>query len=283
MDPICTQLSFSGGTGSGCIVEMVLRGDIEKPKNFIVIRANPGMENRETNDYCIDVANRLKIAGIPYIEVKRNLLRGLLDLKKSGATRFDLPPFWTRNPKTGKRGRLLQRCTKWAKIEPMDKALREWMQDNLGISKLSKHIGKKVVCKWIGFSQDEWMRIKEPRQKYVYFDYPLIDRKMTKADIISYYLKNNLRLPPRSVCNACFANDIAYFKKMHDERPDEFWNEAVAVDEACRDLSCVGVSAECFVSSSLIPLRKLAEINFVLPKEVSEESDERCHSGYCFV
>lgn len=135
MNPICTQLSFSAGTGSGCLAEMVLRGDLERPKNFVVIRANPGMENGDTNKYCADVAARFQAAGIPYIEVKRDLLRGLLDLKTSGATRFDLPPFWTKNRETGKKGRLLQRCTNWAKIAPMDRALREWMHYNLGISK----------------------------------------------------------------------------------------------------------------------------------------------------
>lgn len=283
MNPICTQLSFSAGTGSGCLAEMVLRGDLERPKNFVVIRAHPGMENGDTNKYCADVAARFAAAGIPYIEVKQDLLRGLLDLKKSGATRFDLPPFWTRNRETGKKGRLLQRCTNWAKIAPMDRALRQWMHDNLGISKVSRNIGENIVCKWIGFSQDEWMRIKEAKQKYVYFDYPLIDRKMTKADIAGYYLKHGLKLPPRSVCNACYANDVAHFKKMHDERPDEFWGEAVAVDEACRDLRCVGVTDECFVSSTLLPLRELAALGFILPGAVVEEADSKCHSGHCFV
>ena len=283
MNPIVTQLSFSAGTGSGCLAEMVLRGDLERPKNFVVIRANPGMENGDTNKYCATVSARFAAAGIPYIEVKRDLLRGLLDLKSSGATRFDLPPFWTRNRITGKKGRLLQLCTHWAKIAPMDRALRIWMDENLGISRVSRNIGKNIVCKWIGFSQDEWMRIKEAKQEYVYFDYPLIDRKMTKADIAGYYLKHGVPLPPRSVCNACYANDVAHFKKMHDERPDEFWGEAVAVDEACRDLRCVGATDECFVSSTLIPLRDLAGMGFVLPGAVVEEADSKCHSGHCFV
>lgn len=284
MTAVCTQLSFSGGTGSGAILEMVLRGDLERPPNFVVIRANPGMESGETNAYVDYMRPRVESAGIPFIEVRRNLLRGLLDLKASGATRFDLPPLWTRNRVTGKRGRLQQKCTKWAKIQPMDAAMRQWMHDNLGISRLSKRIGVGTVEKWIGFSADEWTRIKEDRsQKYVVFGYPLIDRKMKKPDVLQYFLSNRLRLPPRSVCNACYANDVEYFKKMHDERPDEFWNEAVAVDEACRDLSCVGVKDECFVSQTLLPLQELAMLGFVLPAGVSETVDSACMSGHCFV
>lgn len=282
-NPICTQLSFSGGTGSGALAEMVLRGDIERPKNFVVIRAQPGMENSKTNAYCAQIEQRCELANIPYIEVRRNLLRELLDLKKSGATRFDLPPFWSKNRITAKKGRLLQKCTKAYKIAPMDRALRAWMDENLGISRKSRRIGTNIVCKWIGFSSDEWMRIKEVKQKYVYFEYPLIDRKISRFGIAEYYAKIGVPMPPRSVCNACYANDVAHFKQMHDERPDEFWNEAVAVDEEIRDLRCVGVEDECYVSSTLIPLRQLAAQGFILADPAAEERDQMCHSGHCFV
>jgi hypothetical protein len=157
------------------------------------------------------------------------------------------------------------------------------MEENLGISRKRTNLGKAIVCKWIGFSQDEWMRIKEAKQEYVYFDYPLIDRRMTKQDIAVWYLKNGLTLPPRSVCNACYANDVSYFKKMHDERPTEFWEEAVKVDEECRDLRFANVTDECYVSSTLIPLRQLAEQGFMLKAGVAEEADAKCHSGHCFV
>lgn len=277
--PLCTQLAFSGGTGSGCIAEMVLNGDIPRPDNFVVIRANPGMENSETNSYVEMMADRFKSAGIPYLETKTDLLRGLLELKQSGKTRFDMPPFWTKNRETGKKGRLMQQCTQWAKIAPMDAALRQWMHDNLGISRKSRRIGVGTVEKWIGFSQDEWMRIKENKRKYITMAYPLVDRRMTKADISRYYLEHGLKLPPRSVCNACYANDVAHFKRMHDERPDEFWGQAVPVDEAIRDLRYIGIRDECFVSSSLLPLRELAALGF----SSKDELDAKCHSGHCFV
>lgn len=262
---------------------MILRGDLERPKNFVVINADPGMENSETYAYCRSVKTRFAEQGIPYIETRQDLLNGLLTIKAAGATRFDLPPFWTKNRTTGKKGRLLQKCTHWAKIAPMDRALRKWMHETLGISGVSRRLGERVVCKWIGFSADEYMRIKETRQKYAYFDYPLIHLGMKKQDIAQYYVDRGLKLPARSVCNACFANDVDYFKRMHAERPDEFWQQAVAVDEAIRDLRCVGVEDECFVSSTLVPLRVLAERGFVLTGEEWEDREERCHSGHCFV
>lgn len=275
-----TQLSFSGGTGSGAILEMILRGDIPCPNNFVVIRANPGMESSETNAYVNYMEIRLKAAGIPYIEVKRNLLKAILELKASGRTRFDLPALWTRDRITGKRGQLIQKCTKWAKIAPMDAACRLWMQQMFGISARTKRLGTNLVTKWIGFSYDEWHRIKEDKRKYIAYDYPLINLRMEKPAVIQYFLDHNARLPPRSVCNACFANNVAFYKKMHDERPDEFWNEAVAVDEAIRDLSNVGVKEECYVSDTLLPLRELAARDFNV-KDGTQKSN--CHSGHCWV
>lgn len=283
MSVLCTQLSFSAGTGSGALAELILRGEIERPKNFVMIRAFPGMENGSSNAYARDVEVRCKEAGIPFRTTGRNLFKSILALKASSRTRFDMPPWWTRNRITGKKGRLKQKCTKWCKIGPMDAAMRLWMHENLGISRTTKRLGEGSVEKWIGFSYDEWHRIKEDKRKYISIRYPLIELKLTKAAISGLYLKWGVPLPARSVCNACFANDVATFKDMHDNRPDEFWQEAVLVDEAIRDLRCIAVEDECFVSSTLIPLRELAAMNFVLPPKIQEEADEKCHSGHCFI
>jgi len=58
------------------------------------------------------------------------------------------------------------------------------------------------------------------------------------------------------------------------------WEQAVAVDEAIRDLSCIGISDECYVSWTLIPLRVLAEMGF--PEIDGEREAIKCHSGHCF-
>lgn len=109
---MATALSFSAGMGSSRLLAGVLEGEIERPPNFIVCNADPGMENVETvklvESYRVECANQ----GIPFLQVKRNLYAELLAVKASGRTRFDLPPFWTKNRFTGKKGRLLQRCTK---------------------------------------------------------------------------------------------------------------------------------------------------------------------------
>jgi len=261
---------------------MVLRGEIERPKNFVVITADPGMENSGTYAYLERMEREMDAAGLEhYVASGPDLYKGLLEAGLDGdATRFDLPPYWTKDRVTGKRGRMLQGCTKAFKIAPMDRLLRRLMEEKLGVSAKSKRPGVNVVEKWIGFSYDEVHRVKPSETKYCYFAYPLIERRMSNADVLKYFADRALPAPPRSVCNACFANSVAQYKEMYENRPDD-WRQAVNVDRAIRTLSHLGVKHELFVSHTLVPLEELAARQFVLGDTKNLE-DEACTSGYCF-
>lgn len=291
-----TTLSFSGGVQSTGILEMILNGDIKIEVPFLVLNADPGMENSTT--YSVVTALEMKCikAGITFIRVKRNLFQEILDLKRDVAAglkkRFDTPPFWTRDRITGKRGRLKQTCSKAYKIAPMDHAVRIWMDENLGISRKSKRLGKHIVKKMIGFSYDEQRRVDELKgtgRVYSFFSYPLIEMKMKKADVIAYFLKRGLALPQRSVCNACYANNTAHLKAMAEERPEDF-KQAIMIDNEIRDLTCIGVEDECFVSWTLLPLEELAkdwDRGFKLEQEARNKKDvlavaADCQTGFCF-
>lgn len=278
--PKLVQIAYSGGKASECLLHMVLKKEIVAPAPVIVTCADPGMEDPRTHIFTHAMEERCNQAGIPFLRATRNLYQELLDAKKSGKTRFDFPPFFTKNRETGKRGALLQKCTAAYKIAPMDRLARNWMDANLGISKRSKRIGHKILCKWIGFSASEWMRVKDhPIPKYVYFDYPLINAKMDDAAIIEYYRTNNLPMPPRSVCAGCFANDAWYFEEMYHTRP-ESWAQAVAVDDEIRDLRQFGVRDECYIYRGCISLRELAAQGFPKP---ANKAEQRCHTGHCFL
>lgn len=283
MSPKLTVVAYSGGKQSETMMRMILRGDIARPAGpVIVLNADPGMENRNSSPFVTAMKNDCETVGIPFLQVKRNLFKELLELKTSGKTRFDTPPFWTKNRETGKIGRLMQSCTQAYKIIPMDQAMRKWMALNLGIPTNRKRLGNNIVCKYIGFSFDESDRIKQQDRKYIYHEYPLIDAGMTGDDCSTYLQDAGLPIPPRSVCNACFANDFTYFKEMFLNRPKD-WAQAVAVDEAIRDLTCIKIRDECYVFSGCVPLQHLAEKQFNLDFNVIQESAVRCHSGHCFV
>lgn len=279
MRPWVTVLSMSGGSQSYALWKLVQLGILERPSNLIVANADPGMENSKTIDFVMSVKSEAEAMGVPFLRVERSLFEDIMRLKRGELTRLDNPPFWTKNRITGRRGRLQQSCTAYYKIAPMDAAIRGWMEENIGVAKNNRRLGSNSVRKWIGFSADEVHRIKEPNQEYQYFEYPLIEMGWGKKEIASFYIKHGIPRPPRSVCNACFANDVSYFKEMYQNRPSD-WAQAVMVDEAIRDLSCIGVNDECFVSWTLVPLTELAAAGF---PEIDGEKEQLCHSGHCFL
>lgn len=93
-EPILTSLSYSGGEQSHGLLEMILRGDIDRPRNFVVIGADPGMEDERSSDTVEQARQRCLAADIPFVTAKGgNLFSDLLMLPFTGETRFDNPPY----------------------------------------------------------------------------------------------------------------------------------------------------------------------------------------------
>lgn len=278
-NPSLSVLSFSGGQQSSALLWMVIRKEFIPPNPFIVINADPGMENMQTYAYVKRMREICQEQGIKFITARGpNLFMDLIGLHGTNATRMDLPPYWTLNRETGKKGRLMQACTQAYKIAPMDRVIRQELGDRYGVHPIGRMKKGITVVKYIGFTTDEAHRISDSKTGYCRFRYPLIEMGLSKSDTFDYFTRIGETPPPRSVCNACFANSLAHFREMARERPADFL-QAVEVDRAIRDLSQVGVRDECFVCSSLVPLDSLFE-----GKELGiDEEDFSCDSGYCFI
>jgi hypothetical protein len=276
-----TALSHSGGSQSQFMLEMILRGEWEKPLRFVVLNADPGMEDSRTYRFVRDTRRRCQAAGIDYITAAGpNLWVDLVNSINNGATRIDNPPFWCKKP-DGSRGRLAQKCTAYYKIAPMDRALRHYMSKKHGVSWNTKHIRPGLVEKWIGFAADEWHRCSESVQGYITLRFPLIERNIDRLAIEGRYLKDGIPKPPRSVCAACFANGLDYFREMYLDRPED-WEKAVDVDNAIEFWHERGITEyPVFVSASLIRLRDMPAINFGANDE--DLSEHHCNSGVCFL
>ncbi len=276
--PLLTVLNFSGGKQSSVLLWMVLRGDLPRPPNFAVLVADPGMEDSRTYEYVDLMERECQKAGIEFVRCKGpNLFE---DLQSRTKKRIDNPPYFTRDKETGKLGKLVQNCTKEYKIAPMTRAIRELLHRKYGLHPKAGTVGINVVEKWIGFHADEWHRVSESGSKYWYFRFPLIERNMDEAAVIGYFLKHKLPRPPRSVCNACFANSVPYYQDMHANRPRD-WQKAIQLDDAIRDMSRWGVKGEVFVSRAMMPLRDMPALDF---KVKSPPDEQGCgHGGYCFV
>jgi len=282
---LLTVLLFSGGRQSTAILHMILRGEIERPPNFVVLTADPGMEMGETYSTIADLGHRCGLQGIPFEVVEGPSLH--LDLLAMADPsrppgRLDTPPYWTSGKKAGSVGQLRQGCTKHYKIRPIDRAIRRLLEERHGISRKSKRVPPGSVVKWIGFTRSEAYRIKPPRQQYLRFVYPLIDLGMHDLHVTRYYTERGLSQPPRSVCNGCFSHGLDALRDLHDNRPED-WAQAVEVDEAIRDLGKAGLKGEFYTSITLKPLQELADQGFQL-EDVQEEDlpGWSCDSGYCF-
>jgi len=266
-----TVLNFSGGRQSSALAEMAIRGRLTPPD--IVLTADPGMEHAATYDHIASMHERLNSAGIAaFIVPGPNLYNDLVNLKSSGKSRIDNPPYWVEK-ENGGRGRLLQKCTAVYKIAPMDRFLRKWMEENRGISQSSKRIGANVVEKWIGLAADEKRRISLPQQKYIFFRYPLIEAGITKEDCLDYLKTFNVPVPPPSVCVACFSNTSKHIRSMSEED----FSKVRKVDEAIRNLNQVGINGRVFVSKSMKPLSEIRD-----SAQGGDDEEEGCDSGYCF-
>lgn len=249
------------------------------PGNFLVLTADPGMEDSRTYPHIEEMQERGRRTGFTCLTVEGpNLLDDILALPENGRTRLDNPPYWTDRGNGCKEGRLIQKCTAHYKIAPMDRALRVYLEERHGINRKTCRLPPGCVEKWIGFGMSEVQRIKPSRQKYINFRYPLIEQRV---NIDNYFAEIDKPMPPRSVCNACFSNGLDHYQDMYENRPDD-WAQAVAVDDAVRDWTQIGVNNPVYVSKTLTSLRELAANDFQLAGRGSVE-DYGCDSGMCFL
>jgi hypothetical protein len=284
--PLITCLSYSGGVQSHGILRMVLAGMIPRPTRFCVVAADPGMENSGTYEAIEWARFVCGEANIPFLMAGGpSLYRDIISLKSTDKTRLDTPPLWTKND-DGSIGILIQKCTAHYKIAPIKRAVRRELYRLFAIP-VDRYLGLSDGCveQWIGFTADEAGRVEgllnsPTNVAYVRFAFPLVGMGLTKADVVAIYEKHEWALPPRSMCNACPFHGLKSLRQMHDEQPED-WQQAVNVDEACRDLTQIGVKSPCYVSGTMKPLIELAAMGFTLP-DVIENDLAQCPTGACF-
>ena len=89
-----------------------------------------------------------------------------------------------------------------------------------------------AVEQWIGISLDEWQRMKDSDVKYITHRWPLIEKKMTRADCVKWLVSHNLEVPPKSACTFCPFHETAEWRRIQNNPHD--WKEAVDIDKKIR-------------------------------------------------
>lgn len=276
--PYITALSYSGGRQSARLLWGILRGEIEKPLRFVVLNADPGMEKKKTREYNRMMRAECAAQGIDFLTVPSTLYEDIINLPFNGNKRIDNPPYFVLR-EDGSEGKLLQGCTQIYKIKAMRAALRKYMANKYSVSTGVLRAG--LVEMWIGFTSDEWHRCSEADVQYIQHSFPLIEMKETKQDVLDYFERNNLPLPPPSVCVACFSNGLQMYKEMYENEPED-WEVAVEVDNAVEKWHTLGITERpVFVSRSLIRLRDMPAMGF--GQDDPELAEQHCNSGVCFL
>lgn len=167
-------------------------------------------------------------------------------------------------------GQIRRQCTHEWKIRPM----RAWINTELARRGEKKTPG--AVEQWLGISLDEFRRMKPADVKYIENRWPLIDKRMTRRDCITWLEAHGLEVPPRSACTFCPFKKTEEWQLIKNVPAD--WDEAVQVDKAIRDAR---PPFHLFVHPSRKPLE---EVDLRTAEEKGQLSlwDQECN-GICGV
>ena len=198
--------------------------------------------------------------GIPLIKKKKSLYNDIINAYKNN-TRFAKIPAHTSSG-----GIMLRQCTGEYKIQIVIKEVRR-------LHKLKKHQRMKPTEMWLGISLDEIQRMKESQLYNVIYKYPLIDKRLTRSDCISFLEQNNFFNVKKSSCTFCPYHNNKAWKEIKQNYPKE-WSKAVKLDKVIRNSKQFGIKDELFLHTSLKPLEKAY---------LQEDQEElfMCEEGYC--
>jgi hypothetical protein len=252
-------LSLGAGVQSSTLALQFAVGEFRERLDGAIF-ADTQNEPRSVYDWLV----RLKeyIAQAPYsfpvhVVTAGNLGKEILRLRTSRKTgqryiRALIPAFYG----TAGGGRALfgRKCTAEYKV----RALVAKQHELASIPRACKEVR---VISYLGISYDEVHRMKPSVVPWAENQWPLVERKMTRADCLRWMHDHGYPRPPRSACVFCPFHSDAEWMRLRDEEPDEF-ARAVKFDEAFRRQAAQAtgtakVFGDVFLHSSLKPLSEV--------------------------
>lgn len=273
-------LSLGAGVQSSTLLLMACHGETD-PVDAAIF-ADTGWEPRAVYEHLTWLEAQAAEAGIPVYRVTGGNLRD--DLLREAAVdqaapvgRIGQPPYYVHNdhpeareinlwtlwgdetvtvqPEDGV-GKLWRKCTKAYKLDPVRRKARQLMQA----------AGAHHIEQWLGISLDESRRMKPSQRQYITNRFPLIERRMTRADCLAWMRQHGYPEPAKSSCLGCPFHSNARWRQIRDDSPDE-WADTVAVDKAIRH-GIPGVKGAAYMHRSCQPLD---QVNMDEPEPVAEQ------------
>ena len=115
------------------------------------------------------------------------------------------------------------------------------------------------INQYLGIAWDEVYRMKDSRVDYVTNLFPLIERRLTRADCVDIIEEAGLPLPQRSSCFFCPFNSVDRWRWLYETHPD-LYSKAIALEERSKHFPSQRLTDQAFRKKTDISLRSLAEI-----------------------
>jgi len=221
-------LSLGAGVQSSTLALMAAKGEI-KPMPDFAIFADTQAEPEEVYDWLEYLKSQVPFP--VYTVTNGDLTKDSLTLTtkqretgkgvKVGETYIrQLIPLFGISPDGKKTAAIGRKCTADYKIRPIHKKIKELCQIKRGQK-------EATVTQWIGISWDELQRMKESRERWSQHRWPLIEKRMTRAQCFSWMQSNGYPEPPRSACFYCPFHSDEEWRRLRDKDPTNF---AKAID-----------------------------------------------------
>jgi hypothetical protein len=239
-------LSLGAGVQSSTLALMIEKKEI--PMVDVAIFSDTQSESKATYKWLDWLKKQLTfpVYKVTAGSLKDNLLKSNKDIYVRGTS----IPMFTRNKKTGKKGMMRRACTTTYKIEPITKKIREL----LGMKFRQKVPKDYKVIQLLGISRDEVQRMRKSSLHYMDFDYPLIDKSITRKDCLDWMKDKGYPIPPRSACTFCPYHSNEEWRNVKANKDE--WNEVVALDKQLRTglYNTERKEVEYFLHKSAVPL-----------------------------
>lgn len=261
-----SYLSLGWGVQSWTIAAMMALQYL--PRADFLIHADTNHERSSTYDFARRLTPWLGEHGLTVVTVSGK--RTEVVVESWGSVMI---PAYTKDNQTAKPGVTRRQCTHDWKITPMRSFIRA------ELARRNVKIRPGLVDAIQGISLDEWHRTRDSDVKYINNVYPLVDRRITRADCISWLEAHDLEVPEKSSCTFCPYRSIVSWKDLKRAGGAD-WNEALEVDQAIRRKR---PKAELFVHPNRRPLEEAVSI----PEDEGAfqyeiDFEHPCDSGVCF-
>lgn len=263
-------LSYGGGVQSNALLVLAAQGVVYFDA---VVFANVGAdsENPDTLRYIEEVAKPYALLhGIRFVEVQKTRFGEpdtLYQRVMRAQSSVDLPVYM-RGGAPAKR-----QCTTDFKIKVIDRWCRR------------QHWTHVEQC--LGISWDEWKRArdghwhdhygKQPLGYWKRRRYPLLERRLTRADCLRIVSEAGLPQPPKSSCFFCPYHRPAEWIELKRQKPDLF-QQAVEMERHMNEVRANLGRDAVYLHRALVPLDQAVGDQLPMFPEW-----DTCDEGVCFV